>query len=267
MTRRDDPAAPQERSKRYRLSVPLGLLAAVGAIAIFPSSALADYDCADFATQEEAQKQLLPGDPYNLDGDGDGIACEELPSGGGGGGGGGGSAHPAPPPPPPQLSKAAAREAAKRKARKYVRRSARVSSLAFNGCARRSRQKVVCTFTAHGHSARTQTTCYLRVAVRGEGSAASARAAKARCYTERDLFLTYARAKAAMQSEANRIAGIQSTVLAIERQSQTRFTGYVEWSKARGKKTELCSAELWAAMLPDRSVEHGSRALECAPVS
>ena len=55
------------------------------------------YDCSDFDTQEEAQAQLLPGDPYGLDGDNDGQACDTLPSGGttrggspiGGGGGGG----------------------------------------------------------------------------------------------------------------------------------------------------------------------------------
>jgi Excalibur calcium-binding domain len=53
------------------------------------------YDCTDFDTQEEAQAQLLPGDPYGLDGDNDGQACDTLPSGGtttggspvGGGGG------------------------------------------------------------------------------------------------------------------------------------------------------------------------------------
>jgi hypothetical protein len=38
-----------------------------------------DCDCSDFATQREAQRFLLPGDPYQLDGDGDGIACESLP--------------------------------------------------------------------------------------------------------------------------------------------------------------------------------------------
>jgi hypothetical protein len=55
------------------------------------------YDCSDFDTQEEAQAQLLPGDPYGLDGDNDGQACDTLPSGGttsggssiGGGEGGG----------------------------------------------------------------------------------------------------------------------------------------------------------------------------------
>jgi hypothetical protein len=44
----------------------------------------ADYDCEDFATQCEAQKFYEkhggPGnDPYRLDADHDGIACEHLP--------------------------------------------------------------------------------------------------------------------------------------------------------------------------------------------
>jgi len=39
------------------------------------------YDCSDFNTQQEAHAQLLPGDPYGLDADNDGIACEDLPSG------------------------------------------------------------------------------------------------------------------------------------------------------------------------------------------
>jgi hypothetical protein len=38
-----------------------------------------DYDCTDFETQEEAQLYLAPGDPYQLDADGNGVACETLP--------------------------------------------------------------------------------------------------------------------------------------------------------------------------------------------
>jgi Domain of unknown function (DUF4352) len=38
-----------------------------------------DYDCEDFETQEEAQLYLAPGDPYGLDKDGNGLACETLP--------------------------------------------------------------------------------------------------------------------------------------------------------------------------------------------
>src|SRR5215217_3378774 len=41
-------------------------------------------NCSSFATQEEAQAELNrdPSDPNGLDGDNDGIACEDLPSGG-----------------------------------------------------------------------------------------------------------------------------------------------------------------------------------------
>jgi len=43
-----------------------------------------DRDCSDFDTQPEAQQffeRHQPGDPHNLDGDGDGQACESLPGG------------------------------------------------------------------------------------------------------------------------------------------------------------------------------------------
>jgi hypothetical protein len=41
-----------------------------------------DLDCGDFYSQEEAQAELDAdyGDPHGLDGDGDGWACETLPS-------------------------------------------------------------------------------------------------------------------------------------------------------------------------------------------
>jgi hypothetical protein len=42
-------------------------------------SAVPDYDCEDFESQEEAQLYLAPGDPYGLDEDGNGLACETLP--------------------------------------------------------------------------------------------------------------------------------------------------------------------------------------------
>jgi hypothetical protein len=122
----------------------VGAVLALGLLwALLPGQAVAlDYDCADFATQEEAQEHLLPSDPYNLDGDNDGIACEDLPCGGSGGGagsGGGGEAQP--PPPPPKLEKGAAGAAAKRVARRYVHGNGRVQRLAFDGCGRRSRSR------------------------------------------------------------------------------------------------------------------------------
>ncbi|MBA2511966.1 MAG: excalibur calcium-binding domain-containing protein, partial [Rubrobacteraceae bacterium] len=43
------------------------------------ASPAGDYACSDFRTQEEAQLYLAPGDPYVLDPDGNGRACETLP--------------------------------------------------------------------------------------------------------------------------------------------------------------------------------------------
>lgn len=53
-------------------------------------SSTAPFDCADFATQEEAHAEYDsdPSDPSGLDADSDGIACEELGSGGDTGGSG-----------------------------------------------------------------------------------------------------------------------------------------------------------------------------------
>ena len=68
------------------------LVARVALLPVTGASAQEDlYDCADFATQEEAQAvyDQDPSDPYGLDGpigetsDGEpGVACEELASGG-----------------------------------------------------------------------------------------------------------------------------------------------------------------------------------------
>ncbi|MDT7743436.1 MAG: hypothetical protein QOE59_2514 [Actinomycetota bacterium] len=41
--------------------------------------AAVDYNCKDFTYQEDAQAKLLPGDPYRLDADHDGVACQDLP--------------------------------------------------------------------------------------------------------------------------------------------------------------------------------------------
>jgi len=70
-------------SESIKRSLFILLVAAVGFAAAggfqAPEAKALDYDCADFSTQAEAQGYLLAGDPYNLDGDNDGVACEDLP--------------------------------------------------------------------------------------------------------------------------------------------------------------------------------------------
>ena len=58
----------------------LALLVTTGPTAVV-AHAQTDVDCRDFAFQEEAQAVLdaNPSDPFRLDADHDGIACEDLP--------------------------------------------------------------------------------------------------------------------------------------------------------------------------------------------
>lgn len=79
--------------KRTLLLLTLALTA-IWAIPSPPAARALDYNCSDFSTQAQAQEYLLPGDPYRLDADHDGIACEDLPCPCS-------SAQPAPPPPTP----------------------------------------------------------------------------------------------------------------------------------------------------------------------
>lgn len=162
------------------------LVAAAAVAFVAPATATAgtDYDCADFANQAEAQEYLLPGDPYRLDGDNDGIACEDLPcpcsyeEGGGGGG-----EESAPEPPPYHLTKAAARNAARAVVRRFVRRNPKVSSAALGACNRLAERRVDCRATARGHTDTTKTTCRLRVAVRAVNRHPKARLASSNCRT------------------------------------------------------------------------------------
>lgn len=94
---------PQVEGKLARCCASLVAVLAIGtgtATATQPATR-GDRDCADFSNQAEAQaffESHGPGDPDQLDGDGDGKACEDLPcpcsSGGPPSGGHGGTGNP-----------------------------------------------------------------------------------------------------------------------------------------------------------------------------
>lgn len=142
-------------------------LAALAVAAQSPAPATArDYDCADFANQAEAEEYLLPGDPYRLDADDDGVACEDLPcpcsySTDGESGTGGGSAKP----PPYELRMSTAQRLSKQRVRSIVSRSPRLETMAFQGCVRLSGQHVDCRLTARGVTESQRTGCHFKVAV------------------------------------------------------------------------------------------------------
>jgi hypothetical protein len=233
-----------------------------------------DYNCSDFATQAEAEEYLLPGDPYGLDADNDGIACEDNPcpcsstAGGGGGGGGGGnstaSAPPAPPPPPPKLNKAVARSAALAKARHYNRRNHLISLVSFQGCRRTSRQKIHCTFHGRGRTQTLTSSCEIRVVVTGEGSHAHAKL-RATCRSERVLFLTFARAIPAIRAAAEELARRSVAITFAERESDLEIEAIVEWGQTKKGKEE-CEARFVARLdsADEVLINHGTA--ECRPV-
>ena len=76
-----EPKAPEpEKTAPERTQPPSTVLETTGPTeATRSASPASDYDCDDFESQEEAQLYLAPGDPYGLDEDGNGVACESLP--------------------------------------------------------------------------------------------------------------------------------------------------------------------------------------------
>jgi hypothetical protein len=250
------------------------LLAAGTAIAMLgqsPSRALAvDYDCSDFATQEEAQEYLLPGDPYGLDADNDGIACEDLPPGGGGGGGGGnggGGGDTPPPPPPPHLDKGDARRASQAAAHKFARSNPRVSTAAVGACHRLGERRVDCAAVARGRTSTTKTICHLQIAVRLVNRHPKARLAGANCTTRSTLRLTAPRARSAMQARGLELAGKRVAVSQLERTSAVSFGGLAEWTArpAAPATPEDCFARLEAILDSGNEVNVAVIETACEP--
>lgn len=162
---------------RFALTLGIGLIAAIAIVIASPREAFAvDYDCSDFATQEEAQRYLLPGDPHRLDADNDGVACEDLPSGGGGGGGNNGGPGQAQPR-PYKLSKGKARRVANRKAQRFIRKRGRFASSRTGRCIRRSRKRIDCTTIIRGRGIK----CRMLVVVKGTRGGTKGRIRAVRC--------------------------------------------------------------------------------------
>jgi hypothetical protein len=241
-----------------------------------PPRALAvDYDCSDFATQEEAQEYLLPGDPYGLDADNDGIACEDLPSGGGGGGGGGnpggggndGGDNPPPKAKPYRLPKHLARHAAQTVARKFARLNANVSSSTVGRCVRLGTRSIECDAIARGQGPDTQTTCELRIGVRAINRHPRARLAAADCTTRSTLHLTAPRALDAIRTRGAELAGKRVVVTELQRAATTAFTATAEWTTqpAPPVTPEACFALLEAVLSRDDEVRVLVPELACKP--
>ena len=242
------------------------LVSSAGASAASPIATASDYDCSDFGSQAEAQEHLLPGDPDGLDADGDEIACESNPcpcsTSTGSNGGGGGPTNPPPPPEPPKLRKAAAKQAAWAKARRFDQRNTRVRGVMLNGCVRRSKYQVNCRLVADGKVGSRVTICNIGVIVRGEGSDASARL-RPRCRSY--LELSAARAIPALRSAANEVAEKPAELQEVARHSLVIFTARAWWTRST-PTAEECSALVIAELNRRDEVEVRSRDFACSPL-
>lgn len=261
-----------------KLRIPLLLvltLLATATLAQAPSPAAArDYDCADFANQAEAQENLLAGDPYGLDGDSDGIACEDLPcpcsygSPPEEGGGGNETAEP-PPPPPYHLTKAAARRASRSVVRKFVRRNPRVTAGSVGACRRLGERRVDCQATARGRTGSTKTTCQLRVAVRAVNRHPEARLASTRCRTVDTSQLKAQVAADAILARGAELAGKRVGLGFLERRSRISFLGTVEWTQSTASVPvvrEECFALMEAELTTARRVRVSVIETGCNPM-
>lgn len=171
----------------------LTLLLGVAALIVItqqPATAAArDYDCADFANQAEAEEYLLPGDPYRLDADNDGIACEDLPcpcdTTPPEGPGESESPHPPPPPKPSpyHLRMSTAIQISKHLVATIVHASGRLQTYDLNRCNRLDEPSVDCRLSAHGETSRQRIACQYKVEVRSPDRHPAGRIASHKCRT------------------------------------------------------------------------------------
>ncbi|HET8566637.1 MAG TPA: excalibur calcium-binding domain-containing protein [Solirubrobacterales bacterium] len=236
------------------------------------AAAASDYDCADFANQAEAEEYLLPGDPYNLDADNDGIACEDLPcpcssTPGQGAGGGGEEEQPAEPPLPYHLKMSTARHLALQVARQFTRRDPNVGTTELGRCHRRGERRIGCAATAHGEIRTSRTTCNLWIAVRAIDRNPRATLTTSQCHTYSLVILTAARAAEAFRTHGAGLAHKPVAVGLLERRTRVSFFGTAEWTQPHGSEPtpEECFALMEAKLKPDNEVRVTVIETGCSP--
>ena len=231
-----------------RLAMPIAVAAVAGAMLLTasspPQAAATDLDCDDFSNQATAQEYLRPGDPYFLDADNDGVACEDLPCPCVGKGKSSGQATSA----PRRLEMNDARRMARKVAREFAQSDGNLTTVTVGKCERRAEQHVNCLAVDSGKSDTTKTICHLRVAVRGS-QPLRAKLASNNCRTRSTLTLTEADALAAISAEMTELVAQPVRILGAERTSRISFTAVVEWTRPSQAGLEKCSAipeaKLW----------------------
>lgn len=235
----------------------------------FGAAPARDYDCADFMNQAEAEEHLLPGDPYNLDGDNDGIACEDLPCPCSSTPPEGEEEPPETPKPPPpyHLKMSTAKHLALQVASKFARRNPNVSTTELGRCHRRDERRIGCSATAHGEIRTSRTTCNLWIGVRAIDRNPQATLTTNQCHTYSLVILTAARAAEAFRAHGAGLAHKPVALGLLERRTRVSFLGTAEWTQPGGSEPtpEECFALMEAKLKPDNEVRVTVIETDCSP--
>jgi hypothetical protein len=231
-----------------------------------PKAAAVDYDCKDFSNQATAQEYLGSGDPYFLDADGDGIACEDLPCPCAGKSQGSGETPPKSTS-PYRLSVENARRASRKAAREFAQSDGRVTAVFVGQCQRRAERHINCLAVGRGKSRTDKTVCHLRIVVLAGSRYPRAEVASSKCRTTSRLKLTEARALAAISEEIGKLAGAPVQIPGIQRTSRISFAGGVEWTRpnALHATLERCSGIAEARLWSQEGLAVSLLAFDCLP--
>jgi Excalibur calcium-binding domain len=233
---------------RTRSMLPVVLAALAGVLLMTPpppQATAVDFDCGDFRDQATAQEYLRSGDPYFLDVDGDGIACEGLPCPCAKK-----SAEPGKSSSPRHLAKVDARRAANKLAWEVARSSEDGTTAGFGGCQRRAPHRIDCLAITRRKKGTTRTVCNLRIVVRATTGNPHAGLLSSKCHTRNFLIWTEAAALVALNAEMAEIVGQPVQVTGIERASGVSFRARAEWTRpAATAAARNCSALLMAELI------------------
>ena len=256
---------------RIRSVAPLAVAALAGAMFLLltpspPKASAVDYDCDDFSDQATAQEYLRPGDPYFLDVDSDGVACEGLPCPCAEKAQGSGKTAPKPLP-PYRLSMEDARRASRKAAREFAQSDGRVNAVFVGRCERRAERHVNCLAVDRGKSSIDKTVCHLRVVVLAGNRYPRAEVASSSCRTTSSLKLTEAQALAAIGEEMSKLTGAPVQIPGIQRISRTSFAAPVEWVRRNTiGAMERCSGIAEAQLRSSDNIGVSLLVFDCTPL-
>jgi hypothetical protein len=165
------------------------------------------------------------------------------------------------------LSTAGAQSAARATAWDVARRNPWVNSVKFQGCDRRTGDRLVCLAMERGSTSTLATTCRVWIRVEGTDAKPMVKLNLVSCKNRRLALLRAAEAEAAMLAELQKIGDPEDLSLSIfARLSRVELAGLGTWTRPVAgdpTRTEGCGIGLRAALADGEVQIHVSQPLHC----